>query len=151
MNRNILLTRINKKKQEKLKKQFQEQITKNYKQNKQNKQNININKYNPDIKIKYQEDINNRSNIIKPSGFKIDNNIIIDKKDTLSNLLQQKIEERNEKININKQYIKKRIYNNSSNDFLNQKESINKLKQLMDEKIKKGKEANDAILSHYQN
>ena len=151
MNRNILLTRINKKKQEKLKKQFQEQITKNYKQNKQNKQNININKYNPDIKIKYQEDINNRSNIIKPSGFKIDNNIIIDKKDTLSNLLQQKIEERNEKININKQSIKKRIYNNSSNDFLNQKESINKLKQLMDEKIKKGKEANDAILSHYQN
>jgi len=148
MNRNILLVRRNKKKQMELQKQFQENIKK---KSEEEKNKPDPNKFNPDVKIKFQEDKNTRIKVIKPSGFKIDNNPITEKKEDLNKLLQNRISERNEKIDVSKKPFKKRILSNGTEDYQNQKETINELKKLMDEKIKKGKEANDAILSHYQN
>lgn len=145
MNRNILLARKNKKKQQQLKKQFQE----NLKKEKENKPDPN--KYNPDVKIKYQENKNIRTNTLKPGTLKIDNSKIIDKKENLADELQKKITERNEKLTINNKPFKKRIYSSSITDYQSQKKTIDELKKLMDEKIKKGKETNNAILSHYQN
>ena len=144
MSKNILLVRRNKKKQMEIKKKFHENIKKQ-----QEEVNIKSNKYNPDVKIKYQKDKNTREKIIEPSCFKIENSIIKEKNEDLNKLLQSKISERSEKITFTKKPFKKRIITSGSESYQNQKETIEKLKKLMDEKIQKGKEANDAILSHY--
>lgn len=46
---------------------------------KEKKQVVNVNKYNPDVKSKYQEDLNIRNTIIKPSNKRLDD---VDNDDT---------------------------------------------------------------------
>ncbi|ADO67410.1 hypothetical protein crov376 [Cafeteria roenbergensis virus] len=148
MNRNILLTKRNKKKHEEHLKNFQESVKKNLEEIK-NKPDPN--KYNPDVKCKYQKYKNIRSTEIKPLGLKIENNPITEKKANLSKLLQNKISERNEKITIDKKPFKKRILTRGTEDYETHKETITELKKMIDAKINEGKETNNAILSHYEN
>lgn len=149
MNRNILLTKLkNSKKQKELKKQFKENIIKKNKEDELKP--LDFNKSNPDIVIKYQDDKNNRSKLIKPIKPKDNFDIIIEKKEDLTNLLHDRMEERKIEIKIEKKPIKKRIISQPITNFEEQKETINKLKQLMDEKIQKGKELTNAILSQYE-
>jgi len=144
MSKNILLVRRNKKKQNEIKKNFLENLKKT-----KNESKINSNKYNPDVKIKYQKDKNTRNKMIEPSCFKIDDKPIIEKNEDLTKLLQNTITERNKKIPVSNKPLRKRIITTGSEDYQKHKETIDKLKKLMDDKIQKGKEANDAILSYY--
>lgn len=149
MNRNALLLRRNKKIQKEDLEKLKELTAK-----KAEFKRLNVpdpNKFNPDIPVKYQDDKNIRNKTIKPSNFKIDNNIILDKKEDLNNLLQDKIKERNNKIKIPEKIIKKRILtSNSVTNYETHKQTADEVKKIFEKKIEKGKEEKSAILDFYK-
>lgn len=146
MRRNILLAK--KKNQKELLKKFKENYAKQQEDKRLNYKDPN--KHNPDIPVKYQDNKNIRNKIIKPSGFKIDNQVITEKKDDLNKLLQKTMKERDNKIEITKKPIKKRIISNETKNYQEHKNDIDKLKKIINEKIEQGKKDNDDILSYYQ-
>lgn len=149
MNRNVLLLKRNKKNQSEMLKKLREETQKKLEFKRLN--DPDPNKHNPDIAVKYQEDKNKRTKIIKPSGFKVENVQIKEEKIDLNNILQQKIQERNKKIEIPEKTVKKRIISGPSGNYESQKETINKIKKDMEEKIEKGKQMKDSILDFYKN
>lgn len=149
MNRNILLLKRNKKTQSEMLKKLREETQKKMEEKRLN--DPDPNKHNPDIPVKYQDDKNTRNKIIKPSGFQIDNIQIVEKKEDLNSLLQEKIQERNVKLDIPEKTIKKRIISGPSGDYESQKETINQIKKDMEKKLEIGKEIKDSILDFYKN
>lgn len=154
MNRNILLSRMKiKRKIEPKKNTNNNNDDKNLNIINKNKNLINNNildkKYNPDIPLKFQKDKHIRGNLIKPSNFKINNNKIKENKEDLSKKLQEIINDRNKKLAIEKKVSKKRIITPNVTNFYQMKTIVNELKKENEERIKIGKETNDAILSYY--
>jgi hypothetical protein len=149
MNRNILLLRRKKKDQIEDLKKFKEISAQKAEFKRLN--DPDPNKYNPDIPSKYQDDKNLRNKIIKPSNFKIDNDKITEKKDDLNNLLQSKILERNKKLEIPTNVVKKRIISSDPiTTYGTQKKTVEEIKKENDIKIEKGKEVKNAILDFYK-
>ena len=149
MNRNVLLLRRNKKTQKEDLIKLREITAQKAEFKRLN--DPDPNKFNPDIPVKYQDDKNTRDKVIKPSNFKIDNNKIIEKKEDLNNLLKSKIQERNSKIEIPTNVVKKRIISSDPiTNYKSQKESAEEVKKMIEKKIEKGKEEKNAILDYYK-
>lgn len=145
MNRNILLAR-------KQNKQKQIEMLKKLKKHNEElkKQNIDPEKFNPDIPVKYQDDKHKRDKIIKPSNFKINNDIIVEKKTDLKNDFEKILQERNEKVQVPNNVPRKRILGGLVGSYNDQKDTIKEMKIQSDKLKEKGKLANDAILSFYE-
>lgn len=145
MNRNILLAKKqNKKKQIEMLKKLKEQtvILKD--------QNIDPEKFNPDIPVKFQDDKNKRQKLIKPSNFKITSEKIIEKNTDIKKDYENLLKNRNEKLEIPNHNPKKRILGGLVGSYNDQKETIKEIK-IETEKLKEeGKKANESILSFYE-
>ena len=107
------------------------------------------NKSNPDVPSKYQEDKNIRKNIIKPSNFKVDNIKIDFKEKPLDDLLKKELLKRNEKVEIPKHKVNRRILNKNVEDYSEQKNTVIINKETQDRKTEEGKKTMQSILDLY--
>ena len=113
-------------------------------------QELDLNKFNPDVPAKYQEDKSDRKSVIKPANFKVQNLVSEDTSDSVEELLKKQIMERNKKVIVPKNTIKKRVLDKETEDYEKQKTIVVENKKEYDKKIEKGRIANINILDMYK-
>lgn len=148
MHRNLLLARMKKKNGGKplVRKVNKKVVPKSDSDN----QELDLNKFNPDVPAKFQEGKSDRKSVIKPSNFKVQNLVSEETNDSVEDLLKKQIMERNKKVIVPKNTIKKRVLDKETEDYEKQKTIVVENKKEYDKKIEKGRIANMNILDMYK-
>lgn len=110
---------------------------------------IDPNKSNPDVPSKYQEDKSLRKNMIQPANFKVDNIKIAFEEKPINDLLKKELLKRNEKVEIPKHKVKRRILNKHIEDYSEQKDVVVTNKEIQEKKIEEGRKTTQSILDQY--
>ena len=113
-------------------------------------QELDLNKFNPDVPAKFQEGKNDRKSVIKPANFKVQNLVSEEINDSVEDLLKKQIMERNKKVIVPKNTIKKRVLDKETEDYEKQKTIVVENKKEYDKKIEQGRIANMNILDMYK-